>query len=54
MLAITKTDLIDDELKREMEKDLPDIPHVFISSVTNQNLTELKDMIWENLHQKAD
>ncbi len=54
MLVITKTDLIDDELKKEMEKDLPNIPHVFISSIANQNLTELKDMIWKTLHPKTD
>ncbi len=50
MLAITKSDLIDDELKLAMEKDLPNIPHVFISSVTRLNLIELKDMIWRTLH----
>ncbi|MDD2563958.1 MAG: GTPase ObgE [Salinivirgaceae bacterium] len=50
MLAITKSDLIDDELKEEMEKDLPNIPYVFISAVTNSNLLELKDMIWNTLH----
>jgi GTP-binding protein len=50
MLAITKADLIDEELKQAMEKDLPSVPHVFISSITGYNLTELKDMIWRTLH----
>jgi GTPase len=46
ILAITKSDLIDDELMNEMEKDLPDIPYVFISSVANFNIQKLKDLIW--------
>lgn len=50
MLAITKTDLIDAEVEKELVKDLPDIPYVFISSVTNTNLSQLKDMIWSALH----
>lgn len=48
VLAITKLDLLDDELKQEMEKDLPkDVPHVFISAATQKNLSELKDLIWK-------
>ena len=50
ILAITKYDLIDDELKEEMEKDLPSLPYVFISSVTQANLDKLKDLIWLNLN----
>lgn len=47
VLAITKLDLLDDELKQEMEKDLPkDVPHVFISAAAQKNLSELKDLIW--------
>jgi GTP-binding protein len=49
ILAITKSDLIDEELKAEMEKDLPDVPYVFISSVVQQGLTELKDLIWQEI-----
>ncbi|MFO8000144.1 MAG: GTPase ObgE [Marinilabilia sp.] len=47
LLAITKADLIDEELKKEMEEDLPDVPYTFISSVTQQGITQLKDMIWK-------
>jgi GTP-binding protein len=47
ILAISKSDMLDDELKAEIEKDLPDIPNVFISSVAQHGLTELKDMIWK-------
>ncbi|WP_018479842.1 GTPase ObgE [Pontibacter roseus] len=50
ILAITKTDMIDDELETEMRETLPkDIPAVFISSITQKNITKLKDMIWEAL-----
>ena len=41
--------MIDDELKEEMEKDLPDIPYIFISSVAQKGIQELKDMIWKEL-----
>lgn len=51
LLAITKTDMLDEELKAEMQKDIPtELPVIFISSVTNQGITELKDLIWKNLH----
>jgi GTPase len=49
MLAISKCDLLDDELIAEIKKDLPPIPHVFISSHTQLGLTKLKDMIWAEL-----
>lgn len=50
LLAITKSDLADDELKDAMTEDLPDIPYIFISSVTHEGLTELKDMIWKAIN----
>ena len=50
ILAITKMDMIDEELKEAIEADLPDIPYVFISSITGQNLMQLKDLLWEALH----
>lgn len=51
LLAITKSDMLDEELKQGLEKELPDsIPHVFISALTNQGITELKELIWKNLH----
>lgn len=50
ILAITKTDLIDDELKVWIENELDiDIPHIFISSVTGYGLTELKDVLWHTI-----
>ncbi len=51
LLAITKSDLLDDELKEAVKKEVPaEIPSVFISSITNQGITDLKDLIWKNLH----
>ncbi len=49
LLAISKIDMIDDELQAEIEQDLPNIPHVFFSSVTQQGLSQLKDMVWKEL-----
>jgi GTPase len=51
ILAITKSDMIDDELEEEMRQTLPeDLPTVFISSITQKNISKLKDMIWEELN----
>ena len=50
VLAITKSDMLDQELMDEIKKDLPDIPYIFISSVANQGITELKDKLWEELN----
>lgn len=52
LLAISKSDMLDDELKEEMKRELPtDLPAVFISSITNQGIRELKDLIWRHLHE---
>lgn len=50
ILAITKSDMLDEELMGEIEQDLPNIPHVFISSVVGYHMQELKDMIWKELN----
>ncbi len=50
ILAITKTDLIDQELKEMLEPNLPEVPLVFISSVKEEGLDELKDLIWSTLN----
>ncbi len=48
IIAVSKTDLLDEELLKEMKNQLPkDIPSLFISSLANQGLTELKDLIWK-------
>ena len=49
VLAISKSDLLDEELMKETRKDLPDIQRVFISSITGLGLTTLKDMLWKVL-----
>lgn len=48
-LAISKSDMLDAELMREISKELKDIPHLFISSVTGYNIQQLKDQIWKIL-----
>ena len=54
VLAITKSDMLDDQLKSEIEEQLPtDIPHVFISSFTQEGIKELKDMLWEALQKET-
>lgn len=53
MLAISKSDMLDDELKSEIEKDLPNIPYIFISSVAQSGISELKDMIWKEMNQNG-
>jgi GTP-binding protein len=51
VLAITKSDLLDEELMAEMRLELPaDVPAIFISSVTNYNLQQLKDLLWMELN----
>ena len=55
MLAITKCDLIDEELKEEIQKELPDkIQTVFISSVAQTGLIKLKDEIWKMINYELD
>ena len=54
LLAITKSDLLDDELKAEMEQELPEgIKTMFISSVANIGIMELKDELWKMLNKEA-
>ena len=51
VIAISKSDMLDDELKEAIKKELPsDVPSLFISSITNTGLTELKDLLWQTLN----
>ena len=51
VIAISKSDMLDEELKEAIAAELPKkIPHIFISSVTTKGLAELKDMLWNTLN----
>ncbi len=51
IIAVSKSDLLDQELQDAIEKELPEnIPHIFIFSAINTNLVELKDMLWAALN----
>lgn len=55
ILAITKCDLLDEELIEMLKAELPeDLPVVFISAVTGYGLTELKDKLWEELNSESN
>jgi len=51
ILAISKSDLLDDELQKLLKKELPDVEHVFISSITGTGLDKLKDKLWKALNE---
>lgn len=55
ILAITKSDMLDQELMDEMEKELPtSLPHIFISSITGLGISALKDILWEELNKEGN
>jgi GTP-binding protein len=57
LLVISKCDMLDDELKSELKKQLDaeiKIPYLFISSISNQGLTELKDKLWDMLNVETE
>lgn len=55
VLAITKSDMLDEELMEQMQAELPtDIQTIFISSVTGFGITELKDIIWEEINKESN
>ncbi|HEY4208166.1 MAG TPA: GTPase ObgE [Puia sp.] len=55
IIAISKSDMLDTELKDAIARELPDnIPHLFLSSVAQQGLTELKDLLWKVLNSPPD
>ena len=55
ILAITKCDMLDDELMAEMKQEIPDdIQTVFISSLSGLGITQLKDLIWEEINKESN
>lgn len=54
LLAISKSDMLDDELKAEIRKQLPKMPNIFISSITGEGIKELKDMLWKVLNNNME
>ena len=53
VLAITKSDMLDEELSEALSQDLPEgIPYVFISSITGLGIVELKDLLWKELNKE--
>jgi GTP-binding protein len=58
MLVISKCDMLDEDLKKELkvqlDKEFINIPYMLISSVAQQGLMELKDKLWEMLNQEQD
>lgn len=50
ILAISKSDVLDEELETEIKKELGDLKAIFISSVANKNINELKDIIWKSIN----
>jgi GTPase len=52
IIAVSKSDMLDEELVKDIENELPDgIPHIFISSVTGYNMQQLKDLLWKTLNE---
>ena len=55
VLAITKSDMLDDELREEIAQELPEgVKTVFISAVTGQGITELKDLLWREINSEEN
>jgi GTP-binding protein len=51
VVAISKSDMLDEELEKAIAAELPaDVPHIFISSITQKNISELKDLLWRELN----
>ena len=57
IIAISKSDMLDDELMAEMrvelDRDFVDVPYLFISSVSGMGIPELKDRLWDSLNEEA-
>jgi len=55
VLAVTKSDMLDEELKAEIRRHMPKkIPYIFICSLTGEGIQDLKDLLWKTLNQSVD
>jgi GTP-binding protein len=55
IIAVSKSDLLDEELTAAIEKELPEnVPHIFISSATQKGIVQLKDLLWKVLNEPND
>ncbi|MCC7318930.1 MAG: GTPase ObgE [Bacteroidales bacterium] len=54
LLAVTKSDFIDQELREGIKPTIPNIPWLFISSLTGEGIKELKDMLWKHLNESGE
>jgi GTP-binding protein len=55
IIAVSKSDMLDDELKEAIRKELPQaVPHIFISSVIQKGIPELKDLLWKVLNEESN
>lgn len=53
IIAVSKSDMLDDELREAVKKELPEgVPHIFISSVAQKGINELKDILWKVLNEE--
>jgi GTP-binding protein len=52
LLVISKSDMLDEELMAAIKKELPRVPHLFVSSATGYNITKLKDKLWEMISEE--
>ena len=50
IVAISKSDLLDEDLMRDISKEMKDVPHIYFSSVAETGIVELKDLIWKSLN----
>jgi len=52
LLAITKSDIFDDEMIADLKPEIPtDIDTIFISAITNKGISELKDKLWDKMNE---
>ena len=52
LLAITKSDIFDAEMIEDLKPEIPkEVDHIFISAITGDNISELKDLLWQKMNE---